>query len=367
MISIITPAYIDTIEKLEWLNEMIASVQAQSWEAWELVLMDDASPITITLQNPDGRIRQLRMVNRSGPALCRNTAVAVASFDCLLPVDADDLLANSEVLYTLYETWNRNRSKFVYGDLQRIQRNPSGQWQPGKIISLTDYTFEKSLDLEGIVTVSCMHSIECHVKAGGWKPELEAGLEDVEYWIAAGKAGFCGQKIGGFTNLIYRRHEGGRSHHLRMVNRRENEMRNLIREMHSDVYEGKYPMACCGGGSKSYTPPVQASQIAMASSLNQFSNELKVWVEYAGQREGSFGLVGQFTGINYNINGQGHKLEVHINDLPKFKHSGRGQDFRIGVAPPNGQAKPEQPARSNEGHEFVAPEPQLGQILMLDR
>jgi len=102
MISIITPAYIDTIEKLEWLNEMIASVKSQSITDWELIIMDDASPMPINLYDADERVRTLRMVNRTGPSLCRASLnqskclrpirlyIAIVSFQlCILPVTPD--------------------------------------------------------------------------------------------------------------------------------------------------------------------------------------------------------------------------------------------------------------------------------------
>jgi hypothetical protein len=125
-------------------------------------------------------------------------------------------------------------------------------------------------------------------------------------------------------------------------------------------------MGCCGGGgSKAWIPPQSANMAAAPSTLDQYSKSEKVWVEYNGQREGSFGLVGQFTNIPYNINGQGHKLEVHVNDLPKFRRSGRGLDFVIGVGAPNGhhQAEIKQPESEPS---YNPPEPPTAQILRLD-
>lgn len=364
MISIITPAYIDTIEKLEWLNEAVMSVRSQLLADWELILMDDASPMPINLQEPDERIRVLRMVRRSGPSLCRNTAIALARYEAILPLDADDMLPSPGTLNLMLSAWEEDKTKIIYGHIQRLELIDN-LWRQAKVIELPDYTFQKSLDLNGIMPVTAMHSKECHIRAGGWKGELEAGLEDVEYWIAAGKAGFCGRKVDDVT-LLYRKHDESRSSQLRRVNRRETEMRNRIREMHEDVYRGVYPMGCCGGG-RPYVPPesMQASSVSMPTTLDQFSSSDKVWVEYNGQREASFGMVGPFTNISYIVDGLGHKLEVHINDLPKFRHSGRGLDFKVGVAPPNGHALV-QPKISGEVPAFEIHAPELAQILQLD-
>lgn len=368
MISIITPAYIDTIEKLEWLNEMLASVRTQTLAEWEVIIMDDASPMPINLHDYDPRVRTLRMVNRSGPALCRNTAVALARYQAILPIDADDVLPSPDILNKLYQAWLEDKTKIIYGDLQRLEVF-EGEWKRGRVHELPEYKFTRPdfgingtvLDPAGTIPVSGLHSIETHHKAGGWKAELDAGLEDVEYWVAAGKAGCCGKHISEIV-LLYRRHDESRSSLLRR-NKQETNMRNRIRQMHQDVYEGRYPMGCCGGGA-AYVPPETYNQASVSAplTLDKYPASEKVWVEYTGQRQGSFGVVGQFTNYPYTVDGPSHKIEVHVNDLPKFRHSGRGVDFRIGVPAPNGYAPPvvtgPQP--------FEAQAPELAQILQLD-
>jgi hypothetical protein len=365
MISIITPAYIDTIEKLEWLNEAIASVQSQLFEDWELLLIDDASPMGITLANPSDKIRQFRTTHKSGPSTCRNTAVALARYDCLLPLDADDMLADMSTLGTMFTTWRRDKTKVIYGNLRRLTKQ-NGEWQLGKELSLPEYDFKKSLDPEGIMTVTSMHSIEAHVRAGGWKVDLEAGLEDVEYWISCGLAGFCGQKLNEVV-LHYRRHENNRSLQLREVNRREPEMKQLIYNKHKSAYEGRLPVGCCGGGGSTYVPPETFTQRyeSSPSTLDQYANNEKVWVEYSGQREAGFGVVGRFTNISYNVNGPGHKLEVHVNDISQFRQAGRGLDFKIGVGAPNGHVQA--PLKTEISPEaYQGGQPELAEILQLD-
>lgn len=365
MISILTPAHIDSLEKLEWLNEAIASVQSQTLTDWELILVDDASPLEITLNTPeDERIRRVRTTYQRGPALCRNTAAGLANFEALLPLDSDDLLAGPEVLSHMFEMWQKDKSKFVYGWLQRLEKSPEGKWRTGKTIKLHDYTFKDSLDLEGICPITSMHSVEAHKAAGGWKGDLEAGLEDVEYWIACGRVGHCGQLLPELT-LIYRRHEESRSHRLRMVNQREPEMRKKILAMHNDLYEGRLPMGCCGGG-RPYIPPgnsLNATQfVARPTTLDQYPSSEKTWVEYVGQREGSFGIVGKYTQISYTINGPGHKIEVHKADLQVFERAmGANQQkaFSVGVPAPNGSKKIE----LVELQSYQVASPEMAQIL----
>lgn len=362
MISILTPAYIDTIEKLEWLNEMVRSVQDQIAKEWEIILIDDASPVPINLQEPDNRVRILRTSGRSGPSLCRNTAAALARYDALLPIDADDVLPTPDTLGVFYSAFQADPGKVYYGDLQHLEKL-DGRWQRGKVVGLHDYTFQNTLLPGGVMPVTAMHSARCHQKAGGWKAELDAAFEDVEYWIAAGKAGFCGQMIKQVT-LLYRKHEDSRYGQLRDNPDRQVEMVSRIRELHNDVYGGNYPMGCCGGG-KPYIPPesYNASSVSMPATLDQYPGEMKVWVEYAGQRDAGFGLVGPFTRYEYKVDGPGHKLEVHLNDLPKFRSAGRGIDFKIGVPPPNGHVPAPTPAGPQP---WQGNAPEMAQILQLD-
>lgn len=369
-ISIITPAFIDTQDKFTWLREMLLSLKSQRFTDWEVIIIDDASPLSLDPLkaefNEPARYRFFRTPENSGPGSCRNTAAALAESEALLPLDADDMLADENTLFAFYGAWEANHSRVVYGDIQRLENG-----QRGRVFNLPEYTFQRSLDFNGIMPVTALHSREAHIKAGGWKLDLGAGLEDVEYWIACGKAGYCGHRIG-VTTLLYRRHETSRSFNLRMVNRQETEMRNKILELHRDVYEGRLPMGCCGGGGSSYIPPQSISNGGMGSQsistpLNDFPEGQKQWAQYLGNREGSWGVVGEFTGIHYTIDGPGHKFEVHLNDLPKFRRSGRGRDFAVDVPAPI-ELIPvtiEIPAPAENGR-YQPPEPRLAQVERLD-
>lgn len=338
-LSIITPALIDTNAKLQWLAEMVETVKKQSFADWELIIVDDASPINPVYENRgDDRIRIFRLGSRSGPSLARNTGVAVGEGEALLPLDADDLLPTDDVLAKLYEEWAKDKTKTVYGDLQFFNSMDSGGFQPGRVIKLPEYTFQAALDPRALMPVSVMHSVDCHYKAGGWKPELDKGLEDVEYWIAAAKAGFCGKHLN-LTTLLYRRHRTSRHSTLRASYENEIAMRNKIMEIHKDAYEGNCTEAamgcgCGGGGAKAaFQAPKERTNgsVVRTTALDQVGNDQKTGVEYIGRREGTFTVVGAYTGLTYTIDGVGSKVMVHVNDLPKFKLSGRGQDFRVGV------------------------------------
>lgn len=96
-ISIIMPVY--NAEK--WLDKSIVSVLKQSYENWELIVINDASDdssqqIIENFSKQDSRIIPLKNERSIGAGLSRNKAVEKAKGEYLMFLDADDLY-NSEL------------------------------------------------------------------------------------------------------------------------------------------------------------------------------------------------------------------------------------------------------------------------------
>jgi len=90
-VSVIIAAY--NVEK--YIARAIASVQAQTCEDWEIVVVDDASTdrtcdVVEELASRDARIRLLRHKSNQGPGAARNTAIDVAQGEWIAVLDADD-------------------------------------------------------------------------------------------------------------------------------------------------------------------------------------------------------------------------------------------------------------------------------------
>ena len=78
------------------VDDALASVQAQSFQAWELVVVDDGStdgsPATVAgASRHDPRIRLLRQENSGGPARPRNRGIEESRGKYVCFLDADDL------------------------------------------------------------------------------------------------------------------------------------------------------------------------------------------------------------------------------------------------------------------------------------
>lgn len=91
LVSVITPMY--NAEK--WIEETVRSVMAQSYEHWEMVIVDDCSTdrspeIVRRLQKEDPRIRYDRNENNLGVADTRNRCMELAQGRYIAFLDSDD-------------------------------------------------------------------------------------------------------------------------------------------------------------------------------------------------------------------------------------------------------------------------------------
>jgi len=354
-ISIITPIWCNTSHKVDWLTEMIQSVQIQTLTDWEIVLINDKSPLSldpVKMQHSnDKRLRWLENAANFGPAMTRNTAVALAEAECILPLDADDMLVDNEVLEIMYNAWLIDQTKTIYGNVQ-IYKEAANGYERSKVHQLANYSFEGAMNLQwGIMPVTTMHSKEAHYAAGGWKASLEDGREDLEYWIACGKAGFCGHKIN-YATLLYRKHEQSRDFKLKFENKKLEVMQQKIKDIHEDIYKkGVFPVACCGksGSSTPANDPVLISQqnqkaVKIVTTLEDYDEKNLEWVAYRGPKQGRFGSILTRGPINtpseYPILGNGHVFQIHKSHRKLFE-ARQHLHFEMNQPDPRKQPEPD--------------------------
>lgn len=89
-VSVVVPTY----EMARWLPECLASVRAQDFDAWEIVVVDDGSrddPATVVASLADPRVRVVRQAH-AGLSAARNRGAAETRAPLLVFLDADDRL-----------------------------------------------------------------------------------------------------------------------------------------------------------------------------------------------------------------------------------------------------------------------------------
>lgn len=92
LVSVIMPTY----NCGRFIEETIASIQAQSYENWEIVIMDDCSTdntreLVENMMARDGRIKYHCLSENSGAAVARTEAMKLADGEYMAFCDSDDL------------------------------------------------------------------------------------------------------------------------------------------------------------------------------------------------------------------------------------------------------------------------------------
>lgn len=149
LFSIIAPAY-NTPEV--FLREMIESVLTQTYDNWELIIVDDASPqekvreIIQEYASKDRRIKNLLLTENHHIAGATNEAIKISSGDFISLFDHDDLL-RPDALFEIAKALNGNRSlDFIYTDEDKFEdgeyKNPffKPDWNPDFLRSVNYIT-----------------------------------------------------------------------------------------------------------------------------------------------------------------------------------------------------------------------------------
>lgn len=92
LVSIITPTY----NASKYITEAIYSVRSQTYQNWEMIIVDDGSTDqTVELirqeMQEDPRIRLWQMESNGGPAEARNKAISLSKGNYLAFLDSDDM------------------------------------------------------------------------------------------------------------------------------------------------------------------------------------------------------------------------------------------------------------------------------------
>ncbi|MEA9393424.1 glycosyltransferase [Acerihabitans sp. TG2] len=124
--SIIVPIYNTPLELLE---KMISSVRRQWYPDWELVLVNDASPLAETAialdALDDPRIKVIHLASNQGIAGATNVAIEHATNDYIVFLDHDDELTE-DCLYELAKCINVDDPDFIYSDEDKL--TPEGSF-----------------------------------------------------------------------------------------------------------------------------------------------------------------------------------------------------------------------------------------------
>lgn len=92
LVSIITPCY----NSAAYIGQMIESIQAQTYNNWELLITDDCSTdnskeVVMSYADKDSRIKYFELKQNSGAGIARNNSIEKASGRFIAFCDSDDM------------------------------------------------------------------------------------------------------------------------------------------------------------------------------------------------------------------------------------------------------------------------------------
>lgn len=119
-VSIITPLY----DSSRWLAKTYLSIQNQTYQNWELIIVDDLSTddsyqIAQNLAATDSRIKVFQLNSNGGAAMARNKAIELAKGRFIAFLDSDDLW-HSEKLEKQVNFMLKNEIAFSYTAYEKI-------------------------------------------------------------------------------------------------------------------------------------------------------------------------------------------------------------------------------------------------------
>lgn len=187
LVSIVVPCYkTDRV----YLRELLDSVLAQSYDNWELLLMD-ASPewdavATLAADANDERVRRIELSGNGGIVLNTNAGIEQATGDYIAFLDHDDIL-EPDALFHYVSALNKaaegERPQVLFCDEDMFQK--TGEWgQP---------VFKTRLNVDLLYSHNCVTHFLMVEKALidciGMSPEDVAGAQDYDLTLRCLAAG----------------------------------------------------------------------------------------------------------------------------------------------------------------------------------
>ena len=181
LVSIITPMY--NAEK--YVGQTINSVLSQTYENWEMLIVNDGSKdssaeIVADYSKKDSRVKLINQPN-AGSAAARNNALrnAIGQFICFL--DADDLWDNNFLEKQINFLKEKNAA-LVFSSYRRIDEKGEKKLAPFIVPKTVTYT-----DLLKTCAISCLTALYDKTQIGEqyFKEELKSLRDDFVFWLQA--------------------------------------------------------------------------------------------------------------------------------------------------------------------------------------
>lgn len=228
LISVVIPCY----NHGQYLEEAILSVKKQTFNDYEIIVVNDGSTDSYTIKILDElkiKYKDISFIDQGNGHLsnARNNGIRKSRGEFFLPLDADDAIA-ATMLAECYEKIIKNPGAgFVYtytklfGDTNEVMVRKS-------------YNFYDLLQTNYVVASSLFRK-SAWENVGGYDENMKSGYEDWEFLIRLGKKGWFGE-------IVRKPLFGYRKHGKSMVDEAIKKHAincAYIKKKHSDIYSKK--------------------------------------------------------------------------------------------------------------------------------
>ncbi|MFK5957307.1 MAG: glycosyltransferase family 2 protein [Lutibacter sp.] len=189
LVSIITPNY----NASKYISETIQSVIDQTYENWELIIIDDCSTdnsveIIKQFQKKDQRIQLITLNRNSGPAVARNKGIEVSNGDFIAFLDSDDSWIENKLEIQVRFMQNNNSvvSHTSYYTINELNKDKK------LVIAKEKITYKNLLTNNYIGCLTAMYSVKHLGKV--YMPKI-LKRQDWALWLKITKNGVIAEGI----------------------------------------------------------------------------------------------------------------------------------------------------------------------------
>lgn len=349
---------ITTYNFKSYLEEAVNSVLEQTFQATEIIIVDDGSTdgtplVAQRLQDPWKGIHYIRQRNQ-GASIAANAGIKIAKGRFITVLDGDDWMM-PERLEKMYALASENPHSVVYDDMFWADTN--GTMTERRMM---DYDFEELL-AKNSMHKGILFPKKAWLETGGYNGYMNDGREDWEFNIRLGLQGYCGVHCKE-PLYVYRRQGQGRTEKNGLT---RNYFLDKIQKLYPRVYfKGERPMACCGG-KRSPTKTTSIVTTPVSRTVSTLTATAKapadgwVLIEYRGTSIGNQTIYGQDTRIRYKYGRNPRNLRFWVDprDIQFLLSTG---EFQVYHTPPK-RVEPVQEAVTevsrdsveDTGHEII--------------
>ena len=174
-VSVIIPCY----NLGEYINEAIESVLNQTFQDFEIIVVNDGSTDKKTIQILKSlNIPQLKVIHTANEGLskARNNGISKSTGKYILPLDADDKIA-AEYIEKAVKILDENENMGIVYCQAKFFGEDNSEW------NLAEYKLSKIL-IDNLIFCSALFRRNDWETVGGYKPSMKYGWEDYDFWLS---------------------------------------------------------------------------------------------------------------------------------------------------------------------------------------